>query len=154
MFTYLDRNIKSLLCKPRPNFTAVCGSNLLLSEMLPIIVILLYMTGFVGSTSNYGLTVLSSFHHTINGSGHGGGLKLDSDSLAGHTYIRCRGTETPLPSANLEPETSGTEVTHARTHMQMRACMHTHTHARMHTHTHTHTLYYWNRCRTIHLLSS
>ena len=150
MFTNLDRNIKSLLCEPRPNFTAVCGSNLLLSEMLPIIVILLYMTGFVGSTSNYGLTVLSSFHHTINGSGHGGGLKLDSDSLAGHTYIRCRGTETPLPSTNLEPETSGTEVTHTHTHthIYIYIYIHTHTHIYIHTckcaractHTHTHTV--------------
>jgi hypothetical protein len=129
MFTNLDRNIKLLLCKPRPNFTAVCGSNLLLSEMLPIIVILLYMTGFVDSTSNYGLTDLSSFHHTINGSDHGGVLKLDSDSLAGLTYIRCRGTETPLPSANLEPETSGTEVTRMRAH--------THMHARTHIYIYT-----------------
>jgi len=90
--------------------------------MLPITVILLYTTSILCSTSNYGITEFSSFHHTINGSDHGGGLKLDSDSLAGHTYIRCRGMETPLPSANLEPETLGT-------------------HARTLAHTHTHTLY-------------
>jgi len=78
--------------------------------MLPIIFLLLHTTGFVGSTSKYGLTDLSCFHHTISGSDHGGELKLDSDSLVGHTNIRCQGTETPLHSANLEPETSGTEV--------------------------------------------
>ena len=90
--------------------------------MLPIFFILLYTTGFVVSTSNYGLTDLSSFHHTSSGSDHGGELKMDSESLASHTYIRRQGIETQLPSANLEPETSGAEVLHT------------------HTHTHTHTL--------------
>jgi hypothetical protein len=101
--------------------------------MLPIIFLLLYTTGFVGSTSNYGLTELSCFHHTINGSDHGGGLKLDSDSLAGHTNIRCQGIETPLPSANLEPETSDTEVIYTN------ICIYIHTNACMHECTNTHT---------------
>ena len=73
--------------------------------MLPVIFILLYTTGFVVHASNYGLTDLSSFHHTTSGSDHGGELTLDSESLAGHRYIRCQEKETPLPSANLEPET-------------------------------------------------
>ena len=101
--------------------------------MLPIIFLLLYTTVFVGSTSNYGLTDISSFHHTINGSDHGGRLKLDSDSLAGHTNIRCRGIETPLPSANLEPETSGTEVIYTNIYIYV----YIHTNACT-THTHTH----------------
>ena len=49
------------------------------------------------------------------------GLNWTLYSLAGHTYIRRRGMETPLPSANLEPETLGT-------------------YTRAHTRTHTHTL--------------
>ena len=119
--------------------------------MLPIIFILLYTTVFVVSASNYGLTDLSSVHHTSSGSDHGGELKLDSESLAGHTYIRCQGIETPLPSANLEPETSGTEVIHnvctyTYTYKQMHVHAHTHTHTKTRVCTHAlYTLYFWNR---------
>jgi hypothetical protein len=72
--------------------------------MLSIVFMLLYTTGFVVRTSNFGLTDLSSFYHTSTVSDHGGKIKLDS-----HIH-QMLGKETPQPSASLEPEISGTEV--------------------------------------------